>query len=86
LNQNQDNMTSMEWTAQTFAYAPYTPVFNSTGQPAISLPLHWTGDGRPVGTQLVGHMGAEGILLNLAAQLETAADWRSRQQALITSL
>jgi amidase len=53
----------------------FTAQFNTTGQPAISLPLHMSGDGLPVGVQLVGAYGREDILIRLAAQIETAAPW-----------
>ena len=49
--------------------------WNITGQPAISLPLHWTPDGLPVGVQLVADMGREDLLIRVAAQLEQAAPW-----------
>lgn len=53
----------------------FTAQFNTTGQPAISLPLHMSGDGLPVGVQLVGAYGREDILIRLAAQMETATPW-----------
>lgn len=56
----------------------FTAVANITGQPAISLPLHWTEEGLPVGMQLLGRYGDEATLLRLAAQLEADAPWRSR--------
>ncbi len=64
--------------ARTFALAPFTTPFNATGQPAISLPLHWSADGLPVGVQLVARFGADDQLLALAAQLEQAAPWFDR--------
>lgn len=62
--------------------APYgvnTLPFNQSGQPAISLPVHVTADGLPVGAQLVAPFGREDLLLSTAAQLEAALDWASRR-------
>ena len=61
------------------SFSPYTAAFNMTGQPAISLPLHWTPDGLPVGVQLVANYGREDVLVRLAAQLETAAPWADKR-------
>ncbi|MCG8668482.1 MAG: amidase, partial [Pseudomonadales bacterium] len=58
---------------------PYTPPFNMTGQPAVSLPLHWSDDGLPIGIQLVAAYGREDVLIRLAAQLEEAMPWRDRR-------
>jgi amidase len=60
---------------------PFTPLFNATGQPAISLPLHWNGEGLPIGVQLVAPYGREDVLLRVAAQLEQAAPWAQRRPA-----
>jgi amidase len=54
----------------------FTAQFNVTGQPAISLPMHRTADGLPVGVQLVAAYGREDVLVRVAAQLEVAAPWR----------
>jgi amidase len=60
----------------------FTLPWNLTGQPAISLPLHFRADGLPIGMQLVGGAYREDLLLRLAAQLETARPWSSRRPAL----
>jgi amidase len=59
-------------------FIPYTAQFNITGQPAISLPLHWTAAGLPVGVQLVAGYGREDLLVRVASQLEQAAPWADR--------
>ena len=56
----------------------FLPVFNATGQPAISLPLHMSEEGLPIGMQFVGRFGDESTLLALAAQLEQAMPWALR--------
>jgi amidase len=62
-------------------YAAFTALFNVTGQPAVSLPLYWTGDGLPVGTMLVGRPADEATLLALSAQVEAARPWAHRHPA-----
>jgi len=61
------------------SFIPYTSQFNMTGQPAVSLPLHWTPDGLPVGVQLVAAYGREDLLVRIASQLEQAAPWHDRR-------
>ena len=60
----------------------FTQLFNATGQPALSLPLHWTPDGLPVGSQFVAPYGNESTLLQLGAQLEEARPWIGRLASL----
>ncbi|OXM52887.1 amidase [Amycolatopsis alba DSM 44262] len=59
--------------------AAFTAPFNITGQPAISLPLHWNAEGLPIGVQLVAAQDREDVLIRLAAQLEEAAPWSARR-------
>jgi amidase len=61
------------------SFIPYTAQFNVTGQPAVTLPLHWTPGGLPVGVQLVAAYGREDLLVQVASQLEKAAPWDGRR-------
>ncbi len=63
---------------KNLGWVPYTQLANLTGRPAISLPLHWTADGLPLGVQFVAPLAGESLLLRLAAQLEQAVPWAQR--------
>jgi amidase len=78
-DQNRRGMTAWEWTRQIFDYVSFTPLFNWTGQPALSLPLHWSRNGLPVGVQMAGRFGDETTLLRLASQLEQARPWATKR-------
>jgi amidase len=59
-------------------FTPFTAVYNASGQPAVSLPLHESAGGLPVGVMLIGRPAGEAALLSLSAQVEAAAPWVDR--------
>jgi amidase len=78
-DQNGDVQT---FTERVTEYLSVTPLHNATGTPAMSVPLHWTVDGLPVGVHFAGRYGEEATLVALAAELETAQPWFDRVPAL----
>ncbi len=73
-----DPMAGMRRAAE---FVPFTPPFNTTGQPAINVPLHWSAEGLPIGVQLVAAYGRDDVLIQVASQLEAAAPWAARTPA-----
>ncbi|MEV0604505.1 amidase family protein [Streptomyces sp. NPDC050315] len=67
--------------SDNLGWVPYAQLANITGRPAMSVPLHWSGEGLPLGVQFVGRLGADGQMLRLAAQLEHAQPWAQRRPA-----
>jgi len=78
----EDPVAALMRGAQT---ATFTATFNVTGQPAISLPLHWSDDGLPIGVQLVAPFGEEDVLIRVASQLEEARPWADRVPAAVAA-
>jgi amidase len=72
--------------AEAFEWTPWTPVSNATGQPAMSVPLHWNAEGLPIGVHFVGRFGDEATLYRLASQLESARPWAGRLTDLARSV
>jgi len=66
------------FTKEITEFSPFTAVYNVTGQPSMSAPLHWTPDGLPVGVMFSARFGDEATLFRLAAQLEKAKPWAER--------
>jgi amidase len=64
---------------EAFAWVGYTQLANLTGAPAMSVPLHWTPEGLPIGIHMSSSVGSEALLFSLAAQLEEAAPWSHRR-------
>ncbi|MDQ2706046.1 MAG: amidase [Pseudomonadota bacterium] len=67
---------------RVFDYSPFTAAFNASGQPAASLPLHWTADGLPVGVHLAASFGKDELLMGLCARIEEVAPWFGRRPPL----
>lgn len=78
--------TIEQLTRDNMAPVPFTQLANLTGVPAMSVPLHWTAGGLPLGVQFVGRMGDEALLLQLASQLEAAAPWFDRLSPLASEV
>jgi amidase/6-aminohexanoate-cyclic-dimer hydrolase len=80
LSLSPENMQA--FTKEITEFGPYTALYNVTGQPSMSVPLHWTPDGLPVGVMFSARFGDEATLFRLAAQLEKAKPWAGRKPAI----
>ena len=78
LDADDASLSPREWMHKLLGVCSFTPLFNVTGGPAISLPLGWTRSGLPIGVQLAAPMCDEGTLIAVASQLETALPWADR--------
>ena len=67
------------FTKEVTEFGPHTALYNVTGQPSMSVPLHWSPEGLPIGVMFSGRFGEDSMLLRLAAQLEKAKPWRERK-------
>lgn len=82
---NEDFVDYRMGAGGVFDYSPFTAAFNASGQPAVSLPLHWSTSDLPIGVQLAAPFGEDERLMALAAQLEAAAPWAAKQKEVIAS-
>ncbi|QVI19420.1 amidase [Nocardia tengchongensis] len=82
LDADDASLTAHDWYRKIFDFAPFTALFNATGNPAISLPLARSAQGWPIGVQFVGPYGDEATLLSLAADLERWFPWHQHRPAI----
>jgi amidase len=79
LDANDATLDAPGWFDRVFGKAPFTALFNLTGQPAVSLPLAESRAGLPIGIQLVARYGEEDLLFRVAHRLEEALPWKNRR-------
>ena len=75
LNANAPNLTVESWFDQLFTHIPFTPLYNQTGLPAMTIPLCWSSKNLPIGIQFGARLGDESTLFQLAGQLERSYSW-----------
>jgi amidase len=80
-----DGEPAIQMLLNAAGFVPFTPAFNVTGQPAVSLPLSQSPDGLPIGIQLVGPPAGEELLLSLSSQLEAERPWADRRPELASA-
>jgi amidase len=82
IDSNAPDFDFERWAAVSYGFAPFSEVFNVTGQPAASLPMFCSDAGMPIGIQLVGRQDQDHVLLRLAADLEWSTGWAGRHPPL----
>jgi amidase len=75
----EDATGSIDQLHRNTHFTPFTAVANLTGQPAMSVPLHWSEAGLPIGVHAIGPPAGDALLLSLGAELEAARPWASRR-------
>ena len=75
INSNAPDFSVDRWSALSYAFAPFSEVFNVTGQPAVSIPVFRAASGIPIGMQLIGKQDHDHVVLRVAADLEAATQW-----------
>ena len=82
---NQSSGSALGWQRMDSGFNPFNPWANISGCPSMSLPLHWSSDGMPIGVLATARYGDEATLFRLAAQLEAARPWADRGPAVATA-
>lgn len=78
LNADDESLDATQWVRKLLEFAPFSAMFNASGQPAMSVPVQWSSEGQPIGMQFAARFGDEVTLFSLAGQLERAQPWKDR--------